>query len=205
MADFSPHYRGTAGSWCRACFAAYKRGERDTRAKHHDALECSYCGQSYIPKQLKSGAAYCSRKCKDDARNAAAKAARLAAKQSRQCLYCSAVIGPERRINAKFCSPECNEKAHQLKRKLRSRGGNDGSVGYLRAYICERDGWKCGICGGDGDPLARHPAPGFGSLDHVIPVAHGGTSDVANLRLTHLRCNLQRRDQGGLEQLALIG
>ena len=202
---FSPSYRGTTGTWCRQCFAAYHRGESETRRKRHEPRVCAWCGEQYEPKQLKSAAKYCSRKCKTDARNANAKAQRVDAKQPRMCAYCAAQIEPERRSDASFCSPECNEKAHQLKRKLRARGGAGDAAGYVRAYICERDGWKCGICGDPVNPHLRHPDPGFGSLDHVIPVAHGGTSDPANLRLAHLRCNVQRRDAGGPVQLALVG
>nr|WP_273661551.1 HNH endonuclease signature motif containing protein [Corynebacterium heidelbergense] len=36
--------------------------------------------------------------------------------------------------------------------------------------------------------------PGADSPDHVIPRAHGGTDDLANLRPAHRRCNSARRD-----------
>lgn len=54
------------------------------------------------------------------------------------------------------------------------------------------------------DKNLRHPDPMCASLDHVIPVSEGGTSDPRNLRLTHLRCNLIRRNAGGGEQLAML-
>jgi 5-methylcytosine-specific restriction endonuclease McrA len=109
------------------------------------------------------------------------------------------------RRDAKFCSESCNEKAHALKRKLRVRGGYKDKPGYIRAYICERDGWRCQICGGKVSPDRSYPDPLFGSMDHIIPVSEGGDSSTANLRLAHLRCNLSRRDRGGNEQLLLIG
>ena len=122
----------------------------------------------------------------------------------RKCLHCATAIGPDRRVDAKFCSPECNSRAHALQRKLRARAGGD-KVGYIRVAIFERDGWKCGICHRKVDRTLRHPDAAAPSLDHIIPVAEGGTNEAANLRLVHLRCNLSRRNRGGNEQLALVG
>jgi 5-methylcytosine-specific restriction endonuclease McrA len=107
------------------------------------------------------------------------------------------------RREAVFCSSECNYHAHALKRKLRSRTGQ-GMTGWLRAEIFKRDKWKCGVCRKKVRPELRYPDPGAPSLDHVIPIAEGGDNEPANLRLTHLRCNLSRRHYGGNEQLALI-
>jgi 5-methylcytosine-specific restriction endonuclease McrA len=96
------------------------------------------------------------------------------------------------------CSRQCGE----LLRKL---AGNEAKPGYLRAYICERDRWLCGICKKAVSRERQHPDPLCASLDHIIPVSKGGTSDPANLRLTHLRCNLVRRNRGSWEQPMLIG
>lgn len=63
---FSPSYRGKAGTWCRACFAAYQRGEAVVTV--HQARTCEQCGKPYTPRQLKARAAYCSRKCGEIAR-----------------------------------------------------------------------------------------------------------------------------------------
>jgi 5-methylcytosine-specific restriction endonuclease McrA len=44
------------------------------------------------------------------------------------------------------------------------------------------------------------------SLDHIVPLSLGGSPDSpANLQLTHLRCNLAKRDRPAGEQLRLIG
>lgn len=108
------------------------------------------------------------------------------------------------RSDARFCSKRCNEAAHALQRKLRARTGQPNKPGYLRAAICVRDGWTCGICSRSVDSDREYPDPLAASLDHVVPVSQGGTNDPANLRLVHLVCNLRRRHLGGGEQLALI-
>lgn len=65
--EFSPSYRGRNGTWCRACFAAYSRGERGT-TEPHPPQTCRYCGAEFRPKALKKNAiGYCSRTCKEQA------------------------------------------------------------------------------------------------------------------------------------------
>jgi len=184
--DFSPSYRGTPGTWCRACFAAHKRGDRQMAA--NPARSCSQCGQPYQPRFLKSAAAFCSRACKDRARNAAARAALVASKVARPCVQCGDTIGPERRADARFCSETCNTAAHGGNKNLHRR-----QTGVTFADLGERDGWTCGICLGPVDrTLPKTDAMGP-SIDHITPLSEGGTDDWSNLRLTHKACNTSRR------------
>lgn len=55
------------------------------------------------------------------------------------------------------------------------------------AAIYERDGWVCGICG---EPVHE----GDDSLDHIIPLAKGGTHEPANVQLAHRSCNYSKKD-----------
>lgn len=63
-------------------------------------------------------------------------------------------------------------------------------------YLLERDGDKCGFCGG----LLEEPpklVPGYGgktpaggiTLDHILPVSKGGLNKLQNIRLLHKSCN----------------
>ena len=200
--EYSPSYHGKRGTWCKSCFAAYSRGDRGPSAEH-ESLQCTVCGECYIPRQLKANWRYCSPKCKNNARNAQAAAALLESKTQRPCLYCAGVIPQNARSNAIFCSPECNSKAHALQRKMRSRSGSDDAPGHVRAAICVRDGWRCGICHHPVDRTLRHPDLMCASLDHIIPVSYNGTHDASNLRLTHLICNL-RRGNTPIEDIVII-
>ena len=58
--------------------------------------------------------------------------------------------------------------------------------------IYERDGWRCGICGGDVDPGLQWPDPGSSSLDHIQPLSRGGEHLRINVRCAHLGCNSAR-------------
>lgn len=203
---FSPSYRGKRGTWCRACFSAYNRGERGP-SKPHEVRTCEQCNQEYVPAAGKMNAVgFCSRKCKDDSRHARLSREREMSKPTdRECLHCCRLLPQAMRADAVFCSAECNYRAHSLQRKLRMRTGQDNKPGYLRATICKRDGWRCGICHERVNPSLDYPNPRCASLDHIIPVSRGGLSEPVNLRLVHLVCNLRRRNLGGVEQLAMFG
>lgn len=56
---------------------------------------------------------------------------------------------------------------------------------WMRAVVITRDGYVCGICTEDVDPGDVH-------LDHIKPVALGGPTEVANLRVTHSLCNMRK-------------
>ncbi|MXX99388.1 MAG: hypothetical protein F4Y67_01025 [Chloroflexi bacterium] len=58
------------------------------------------------------------------------------------------------------------------------------------ASLRRRDGGNCGICGHRlGSTADTH-------IDHIRPVSKGGGNELANLRLTHARCNLRRGNRG---------
>jgi hypothetical protein len=71
--------------------------------------------------------------------------------------------------------------------------------------VAERDGWRCGLCHKAVDPTLTYPHPHSSSLDHVVPIVHGGTHTYSNIQLSHLTCNLRKQahvpDQ---QQLALM-
>ena len=56
--------------------------------------------------------------------------------------------------------------------------------------ILKRDGHTCSFCG----QRIREPYNGqLTHVDHIVPVAKGGNSRLANLQLLHARCNLRKR------------
>lgn len=53
----------------------------------------------------------------------------------------------------------------------------------------------CGICGKPVDFSLRYPDPLSKTVDHIIPINRGGhPSDLSNLQLAHLACNLAKSD-----------
>lgn len=63
------------------------------------------------------------------------------------------------------------------------------------AFLADRDGLDCGLCGKPVNMESRYPAPDSASVDHIIPVSLGGTHDEDNLQLTHWKCNHSKRNK----------
>lgn len=65
----------------------------------------------------------------------------------------------------------------------------------IKQEVLARDGRSCGICGGE--VLASEGL----DIDHVIPLARGGTDDLENLQVAHASCNRSKgaRLSGELE------
>lgn len=54
----------------------------------------------------------------------------------------------------------------------------------------------CALCGQLVDKTLKYPHPYSATVDHIIPVSKGGhPSDLNNLQLAHLRCNLLKKDK----------
>lgn len=149
-------------------------------------------------------------------------AERLAAKAPRYCVHCGAPIDPRRRVGTVQCGADTCRKAQRAaemrdwQQRYREQNGkryeHDRFPGNRLVHnrarralklatqadpidsadVFERDGWRCGVCGGDVDPLLRHPDPLSASLDHVVPLSRGGTHTLDNVRCAHLRCNVRK-------------
>lgn len=74
---------------------------------------------------------------------------------------------------------------------------------FTRIEIADRDLWRCGICGNRIGRTLVWPHPRSLSIDHIVPVVHGGEHLRSNVQASHLVCNLRKRD-GGTDQLRLL-
>lgn len=64
-----------------------------------------------------------------------------------------------------------------------------------RKKIYTRDGWICQLCLESVDPTLKFPEYLSPTLDHVIPLAKGGTHEPANVQLAHFICNSRKSDR----------
>jgi hypothetical protein len=90
-------------------------------------------------------------------------------------------------------------------RNARKTGGVKPDAGqrpaetFTTADIGERDGWICGICQDTSrlvNPQPGSPRALTPSIDHIIPVASGGTHTRDNVQITHLWCNVEKNSGG---------
>ncbi|WP_434744799.1 HNH endonuclease [Streptomyces sp. A-14] len=99
------------------------------------------------------------------------------------------------------CSPRCGRRADKDKRRALERQAFVAPVSRPQVY--ERDHWTCQLCR---EPVVRDqvvPHPQAPTLDHVIPLARGGTHEPANVQLAHYLCNSIKTDRIELDQVTV--
>ena len=92
----------------------------------------------------------------------------------------------------KSANPPWTEKRREDYQRRRAQKFGTQTEPINNGSVYERDGWVCGICGGSVNPESVYPDPLSPSLDHIEPLSLGGAHTYANVRLTHLRCNVAR-------------
>lgn len=95
------------------------------------------------------------------------------------------------------CSDEACAKTYRMDKgqRRRARQRNAYRAPVSRAAIYIRDGHACQICGDPMDMEARAPHPLSPSIDHVIPLARGGTHEPSNVQAAHFLCNSRKSDR----------
>lgn len=188
---------GSHRSYCRRCSNEYRRAHTAGELAPIQARNCDGCGVLYMP-QARLRSKYCTRKCKDNAKDARVAKQLLAVKaqQPRTCPHCGNAVPVSNRAKSKFCSAACSKEAHHLNKNL-------GRLGFVRAQIGERDNWTCRICRKPVDRSVRYPDSRSASLDHIIPVSRGGKHTFENLRISHLGCNIVRGNRYDIAELGV--
>lgn len=64
-----------------------------------------------------------------------------------------------------------------------------------RLAVMERDGWSCYQCGKDTSLETNPFSPDAATVDHVIPLSHGGQHSMGNVRCCCLACNCSKADR----------
>jgi hypothetical protein len=94
---------------------------------------------------------------------------------------------------------ERRRKNYELRRARKKSNGPFED--FSNDEIYERDHWVCGICGNPVDRSLVWPDPMSVSLDHIVPLSRGGAHTRANVRCTHLHCNVSKGAQIVAQQL----
>jgi len=193
--DFAPSQQQRKNAWCRECYRTWYV-EREGGLKKRP---CDWCGAEMVCTSRRAAEArvFCSRRCKSEERNENLRLEREASKPERNCRHCGISMPKSMRSGAVYCSAECNSHAHQQTRKASSKiGARQKRID--RAYIIARDGGRCHLCG-------RKPRGAKLTIDHVVPLARGGTHTSENLRVACLSCNCSKGDRAANDQLMMVG
>jgi len=146
---------------------------------------CPACGVGFARKD----AATCSRVCGQRLR-------------SEHCLDCGAPTLTQS-LRCSVCAPLARRDLNRRKNSKR-RGINSANRPARLAEVAIRDGGRCHLCRKLVNLSLKAPDRRSPTLDHLIPVADGGSDESENLRLAHFGCN-SRRGTRGTVQLLLFG
>lgn len=191
-----------------------KRASLREKTRVRGLFACRDCGRAF-PHRQSTAPARC-RECRQRLSELGRQVRAMHSQFARTfiCKQCGELSEDSRRRT--YCSDACSVKANIGKVMGLYRAAYEAVDVpkammwrfQLVAYLADRDGTRCEICSGHIDttlpsgPRGNEMGP---SVDHVIPRSQGGSDDLANLRLTHWKCNRERRAVGGGEQLRLVG
>lgn len=107
------------------------------------------------------------------------------------------------------CSSECQSELRRTERQVshgrrRARKRNAYVADVYRKQVFERDSYRCHLCRKKTRPDKLAPHPRSPTIDHVIPLAVGGTHEPLNCRTACYLCNSRKSHGGGGEQMLLI-
>lgn len=187
------------GKYCsRQCRFAYLNWRTETRTVQREGdrwevglwklCACSNCKGVFFSKQPK--AHLCSRKCSIEYHNPPVPIREM------ECRQCG------RRYEGKG-QPVCGDcvclnlkaatKAAKIKRRYQLASTQ---VEPIRVdEIFDRDGWVCQECGTSVSKSLDVNDDRYPNLDHVIPLAKGGTHTKENVRCTCRKCNIEKSDK----------
>lgn len=189
-------YAGCITGWWWVTTGTGKRGRPRGRANRKIACTCKRCGQTFMSGW--ATAMWCSSRC----RNAAI--TERHASWERQCGWCGTTF-TTRYERQQWCSTRCRERqrsrtavrqAHsrnQQARRHRAKGRlSDLTASDVAQVMASRT--YCPLC--KRRMVVGHGSPRSKQLDHVIPLAVGGTHTLGNVRVICRDCNLRRPKDG---------
>lgn len=112
----------------------------------------------------------------------------------------------DKRARNVYCGTPCKNRYFARVRRAQLRNVGMGDP-VRRHEIAKRDGYRCQLCRKPVNRDAVVPHPKAPVLDHIIPLAKGGTHEPTNVQLAHFMCNSIKSDNigGAGDQLRLIG
>jgi 5-methylcytosine-specific restriction endonuclease McrA len=84
--------------------------------------------------------------------------------------------------------------AADARRRMRLEQARTAEV-FAPLDVHTRDGWTCRLCLLPIDPEVAWPDPMSPSVDHIVPLVHGGQHSMANVQSAHLGCNCRKRER----------
>lgn len=167
---FSPRQR-----WCKACCAARKRSKPRPPVVPLPLIYCVECGTRFSPRTR--NVICCTPDCALKRRHRFDR--EDSADRDRD----------EANASTRRWYSENKQTAFNSSNNYRARKVHAYVEDVDRLIVFNRDNWICQLCHTPIDPTAKRPDPWMASLDHRVPLAHGGKHSYENCQASHLVCN----------------
>lgn len=195
-----PNSPKDSGKYCsHECYIRGRYGER-TEPVQPEVKLCTIC-QNVVSRRA---AKRCSAECDKEHK-------RRQARKERFCADCGKSVHKNWKRRCEECDTRHVAQNHQNNlaalsaRKAKFRGASTDRFGrrITLKRLLQRDGDKCAICGQKTDISADHSDNAYPSIDHIVPVSHGGAHIWSNVRVVHRGCNTKRGNRSRDIQMAL--
>ena len=108
------------------------------------------------------------------------------------------------------CSTQCQDtydtdRKREAGHRRRARLRNAYRAKVTPSKVYERDAYKCHLCGKRTKADAKVPHPQAPTLDHIVPLAKGGTHEPSNVATACFICNSRKGDRVAGDQLLMFG
>lgn len=163
---------GAASARCHPCYLEYTR-RRQTPAERRRPVRTSPFPRCLSCRQtVKASDGRC-RKC-----------------HPLVCVHCGSPCHPG--AVTPSC-PQCSAESRSIAERRRREAERSGDRGITWRSVGKRDGWTCHLCG---DPVIDSAGtahnPEGATVDHLTPIALGGSHTWSNVALAHRSCNVLR-------------
>ena len=125
-------------------------------------------------------------------------------RQPAECPPCADVTYRQRKAEQRKAATAKFGRVNKDRRRARRYGVEYEPID--RAYVFERDGYRCHICGKKcrvNVEWSSHPLDP--TIDHLIPISQGGPHTLANVATACFMCNSLKSNGSANDQLLLIG
>ena len=118
--------------------------------------------------------------------------------EERICDHCgNTYMGNKEMKTQKFCSNICNRRNGKINnshsRRIKKNEGYTESVN--KDVLYKRDKGICQLCGKRVNKRLEYPHLMSASIDHIVPLAKGGSHGYDNCQLAHFICNSLKGDR----------
>lgn len=157
--------------------------------RHGNEMKCLLCEMRVREEKQKALAKQ--REKEAELREFKKKPKRTEQIQMKECPVCGCFFYSRNKYCSDACVSEARKHYDNMKKEKRRRlSWTEESKTITLSKLYERDNGVCWLCGKQCNYDTDSNSNDYPSIDHVIPIAHGGKDEWANIRLAHRGCNM---------------